>query len=127
MTRPTTFPDFPSRAEIEWHVANGRRLRAEAVAAGTAAFGGWIRQAAGAARHRLATRASGSSGTADTATTLRAPLTAIRSTAEILHDNPDLSPAERTRFLRALLDEEQRLERLVAALTPSRSWRLTSR
>ena len=112
MTRPAP---FPTRAEIEWHMANGRRLRAEAFGTGLAALGAWMARGAGAAKCRLAPAASGRSG-ADAASALLAPLTAIRSTAEILHDNPDLPPWERARFLRILLAEEQRLDRLVASL-----------
>lgn len=46
------------------------------------------------------------------ATRLRSSLTAIRSSAEILRDNPDLPTAERARFVQILLAEESRLEQL---------------
>lgn len=47
---------------------------------------------------------------------LLSPLTAMRSTAEILRDHPDLDPAERDVLLRALLYENHRLERFIDLL-----------
>ncbi|MEO8384564.1 MAG: sensor histidine kinase [Betaproteobacteria bacterium] len=44
---------------------------------------------------------------------LRTPLTSIRSFSEILHDNPDLSIEERSRFLAILVKESERLTRLI--------------
>lgn len=44
---------------------------------------------------------------------LRTPLTSIRAFSEILHDNPELPPAERTRFLGILVKESERLSRLI--------------
>jgi Na+/proline symporter/nitrogen-specific signal transduction histidine kinase len=44
---------------------------------------------------------------------LRTPLTSIRAFTEILHDNPDLEPAERTRFLGIVMKETERLTRLI--------------
>jgi signal transduction histidine kinase len=44
---------------------------------------------------------------------LRTPLTSIRAFSEILHDNPDLDPAERERFLGLVIKESERLTRLI--------------
>ena len=44
---------------------------------------------------------------------LRTPLTSIRAFSEILHDNPDLDPAERHRFLGLVIKESERLTRLI--------------
>jgi hypothetical protein len=50
-------------------------------------------------------------------------LAAIRSSAEHLRDSPDLSKVEHDRFVRIVLDEEIRLERMLDDLraTPGRS------
>ena len=44
---------------------------------------------------------------------LRTPLTSIRAFTEILHDNPALETAERTRFLSIVIKETERLTRLI--------------
>jgi signal transduction histidine kinase len=44
---------------------------------------------------------------------LRTPLTSIRAFSEILHDNPDIDPAERRRFLGLIIKESERLTRLI--------------
>lgn len=44
---------------------------------------------------------------------LRTPLTSIRSFSEILHDSPDLDPAERQHFLSIVIRESERLTRLI--------------
>jgi Na+/proline symporter/nitrogen-specific signal transduction histidine kinase len=44
---------------------------------------------------------------------LRTPLTSIRAFSEILHDNPDLDAAERQRFLDIIIQESERLTRLI--------------
>jgi Na+/proline symporter/signal transduction histidine kinase len=44
---------------------------------------------------------------------LRTPLTSIRAFSEILLDNPDLDAEERRRFLRPIVDETERLTRLI--------------
>ncbi len=44
---------------------------------------------------------------------LRTPLTSIRSFSEILHDTPDLDPAERQHFLSIVIRESERLTRLI--------------
>jgi signal transduction histidine kinase len=44
---------------------------------------------------------------------LRTPLTSIRAFSEILLDNPDLSPEERGQFLGLVVEETERLSRLI--------------
>jgi signal transduction histidine kinase len=44
---------------------------------------------------------------------LRTPLTSIRAFSEILHDNPDIDPADRHRFLGLIIKESERLTRLI--------------
>ena len=44
---------------------------------------------------------------------LRTPLTSIRAFSEILSDNPDLDPAEREGYLRIVVQETERLTRLI--------------
>ena len=44
---------------------------------------------------------------------LRTPLTSIRAFSEILLDNPDLEAEERDRFLQTVVDETERLTRLI--------------
>src|SRR5206468_3960527 len=44
---------------------------------------------------------------------LRTPLTSIRAFSEILHDNPDLDAVEREKFLNIIIQESERLTRLI--------------
>jgi signal transduction histidine kinase len=44
---------------------------------------------------------------------LRTPLTSIRAFSEILHDNPEIEPEERKRFLGLVIKESERLTRLI--------------
>lgn len=44
---------------------------------------------------------------------LRTPLTSIRAFSEILVDNPDLDPEQRQRFLQPIVEETERLTRLI--------------
>jgi signal transduction histidine kinase len=57
---------------------------------------------------------------AELAHELRTPLASMRSLSEILRDYPDLSDAQRRRFLEAMLADNERLgrtiERLLACL-----------
>ncbi len=63
---------------------------------------------------------------------LRTPLTSIRAFSEILHDNPDLPAEERQKFLNIIIQESERLTRLInqvldlAKLESGRAeWRVT--
>jgi Na+/proline symporter/signal transduction histidine kinase len=44
---------------------------------------------------------------------LRTPLTSIRAFSEILHDNPELDPAQRARFVGIIVKESERLTRMI--------------
>jgi hypothetical protein len=44
---------------------------------------------------------------------LRTPLTSIRAFTEILHDNPDLDAGQREKFLTIIIQESERLTRLI--------------
>jgi Na+/proline symporter/nitrogen-specific signal transduction histidine kinase len=44
---------------------------------------------------------------------LRTPLTSIRAFSEILHDNPELAATERQRYLAIVIQESERLTRLI--------------
>ena len=44
---------------------------------------------------------------------LRTPLTSIRSFSEIVHDNPELPIEQRHEFLRIIVQESERLTRLI--------------
>ena len=54
---------------------------------------------------------------------LKTPLTSIRSLSEILLDCPDLGDDERRRFLRILLEENERLTRVVDRLLGAPAFR----
>ena len=47
---------------------------------------------------------------------LRTPLTSVRSIAEILHDHPDIDPAQQKRFASVIINESCRLTRLIGQL-----------
>jgi signal transduction histidine kinase len=47
---------------------------------------------------------------------LRTPLASLRSLAEILRDHPDLTEAQRRRFLDGMLEETERLGETLEAL-----------
>lgn len=47
---------------------------------------------------------------------LRTPLTSLRSMAEILRDYPDLTEAQRQRFLESMIVENERLGRTIDRL-----------
>lgn len=44
---------------------------------------------------------------------MRTPITSIRAFSEILNDNEDLDPEERANFLKTIVDETMRMERLI--------------
>ena len=44
---------------------------------------------------------------------IRTPLTSIRSFSEILRDNPDLEAAQRQEFVTIIVQESERLSRLI--------------
>ena len=63
---------------------------------------------------------------------LKTPLTAIHSLAEILHDNPSVSPEQHEQFTAIIIRETQRLSRLISKIldyqkieSGKMDWRLT--
>lgn len=44
---------------------------------------------------------------------LKTPITSIRSLSEILYENPDLEPTQREQFLKRVISETERMERLI--------------
>ena len=102
---------------IDHHLLKARRLRAEATAAMARkvvrAIARGLDRAVGAARPHLA-------GDHDPVTViaheLKTPLTSIRSLSEVLRHNPDVPVDERNRFLDAILDESDRLNRAINAV-----------
>jgi signal transduction histidine kinase len=97
---------YPTQAEVQYYVALGRKLRAEAL------------ERMG---RRIWARLTGRGRPVETTVRdpeaalieMRTPLTAIRSFTEILIDNPAMPVAERSRFLEILLTEERRLEQAI--------------
>lgn len=128
---PPTYRPVPPEL-IAHYVARGRHLRAEALA-------DMARRLAARVRWFFEptpeSEATGKAGPEDPlsvlASDLRSPLTAIRSSAEILRDNPDIDSVKRRRFVDVVLAEEARLEALVARMLDasnvergSRVWQL---
>lgn len=106
----------PTPAEVERHLRRAERLRSYT-----------LRRLVAAVPRRVGAAARGLFGAVprpgrgdEAAALLRSPLTAMRCAAEILRDNPDLPPAERSRFLQVLLAEERRMEDLIAGLLEPR-------
>lgn len=106
----------PTPEEVAWHVRNAQRLRSQVIGSALRAGARRLRAAGAQAARAVCGAGQGSEATA----ALRSPLTAMRCAAEILRDNPDLPPAERSRFLQVLLAEERRMEELVAGLLEGR-------
>lgn len=92
--------------EMDAAMARARRLRAEAVAAGFARL------------RRLPARLFARRAAAHP---VLSSLTALRSSAEILRDNPEIDPDQRRRLVDIVLAEEARLERLVGRIDRSKS------
>ena len=108
---------IPSSQHLNHYIARGRRLRAEAMATMFRQAGAALRGLVSGPFGQRAGRASPAPDLlAQLADRLRTPLTSIRSSAEILRDNPDLPQDQRKRFLDAVIAEDQRLTRLVDAI-----------
>ena len=118
--RPTYRPIPPEL--VAHYVARGHRLRAEAVAAMARRLWARVRWFFEPTREG---KPIGEAGPGDPlsalASDLRSPLTAIRSSAEILRDNPDIDWEKRRRFVDVVLTEEARLEALVARMLDASS------
>lgn len=89
---------------VDFHIARAHRLRAQAMAAHFARLAAWFRP-------RRRARES------EAAHQLRTPLTSVRSSAEILRDNPDMPAEHRKRFLGVILQECDRLNSAIGNLT----------
>ncbi len=99
------------------YVARGRDLRAHAIARIARQVSGRVRTLFGHARQGERPHEAGARDPLSIlAGDFKSPLTAIRSSAEILRDNPDLDTAKRKRFVDIVLMEEARLEALVTRL-----------
>ena len=104
---PEITPEF-----IDHHLLKARQLRAEATAAMARRVVSAIARGLGRARG-----AAGPDPDHDAVTViaheLKTPLTSIRSLSEVLRHNPDVPLDERNRFLDAILDESDRLNRAI--------------
>jgi signal transduction histidine kinase len=117
LTRPPPAPSptplgLGEREILEFHIARGRRLRAEALAhmagATARALSHWL--AVGKARRDAP---AGDDVPALLAEQMRAPLTAIRSSAKILRDNPHMLPKQRRHLIEIVIAEDRRLTKLI--------------
>lgn len=122
MVYPTITPEL-----IAAHVRLGHELRAEAIGRMARRVSQKLRGFLGAPRRSEATEDPLSL----LAGGLRSPLSAIRTSAEILRDNPDIDDAKRKRFVDIVLAEEARLEALILRMLKasdvkrgSRVWQL---
>ena len=121
-THPEITPEL-----VAAYVRLGHGLRAEAIARMARQVSDWLRRLFRSPRRAeevedpLSLLAGG----------LRSPLSAIRTSAEILRDNPDIDDVKRKRFVDIVLAEEARLEALVLQMLKasnvkpgSRVWQL---
>ncbi|MEM8756021.1 MAG: hypothetical protein AAGF90_23970, partial [Pseudomonadota bacterium] len=100
-------PKSPTPAEVDAYVARAHELRSEAMAEGV--------RAVGRAFARLFARRPKADATAEAeAEAARNALSGLRASAEILRDEPDVSPARRRRLVEIILAEEARLEAMLA-------------
>lgn len=99
--------EYPTQAQIDRAIRRAHRLRARATSSLFRRFGAWLRSsgAALAGRRPTADRPAEASLNA---------LAALRSSAEILRDNPDLDRAQRGRLVDIVLAEEAKLEAIAA-------------
>lgn len=100
---------YPSQSEIDRAVRRAHRLRARA----TAVIFRRIGQGIGSTGARLLGLRARPNG--DELSSMNA-LAALRSSAEILRDNPDLDRAQRSRLVDVVLTEEAKLEALAAKM-----------
>lgn len=106
--KPSRFDDI-SPETIDYYVRYGNHLRAATFAAYLSGFGSWIARLVGA-------EAKPRPSIDTVADRFANGLAAIRSSAEILRDTPDLNDAERARFVAIVLEEERRLAGVLEAL-----------
>ena len=102
---------------ISHYVRLGHQLRAEAIARFARRLTARLRAHLGRAhREEKATAAETEDALSVLADGFRSPLTAIRSSAEILRDVQDLDSVRRGKFIAVVLAEEARLEALVSQM-----------
>lgn len=101
----------PSPEEVRAYMDRAHQMRGEAMIAAVSAIGR-------AFRTLLPRRGAATSG--DGVEAFRNSLSGLRASAEILRDEPEVSPARRRRLVEIILREEQRLEGLVGAMTRGR-------
>ena len=113
---------------VAYYVAEGRRLRDEAIARGIRRFAGGLRRmivgpSAGPSAGPAPSSVPFDKSDQETAHEVRAALASIRASSEILRDHPDLPSDKRAGFLNSLLAESERLQRalsrIIADLEPS--------
>ncbi|MEL6476310.1 MAG: hypothetical protein AAFR17_03210 [Pseudomonadota bacterium] len=97
-----TAPPRIDMDDLPGHIARGRRMRSQAIAAMAREIWDWLLRRP---RRPVAEDALREE--------MLSALTAIRSSAEVLRDHPCITPGERSRFLGIVLDEEKRMERLL--------------
>lgn len=121
-THPEITPEL-----VAAYVRLGRELRAEAIARVARQFSDRLRRLFRSPRRVE----EGEDPLSLLAGGLRSPLSAIRTSAEILRDNPDIDDVKRKRFVDIVLAEEARLEALVLQMLKasnvkpgSRVWQL---
>ncbi|MEM1300679.1 MAG: hypothetical protein AAGH68_15505, partial [Pseudomonadota bacterium] len=105
---------------IDYYVRYGNHLRAATVAAHLSRLGRWIARLAGA-------ESASQSPVNTVADRFANGLAAIRSSAEVLRDIPDLDDEERALFVAIVLEEERRLARVLKALPELAAKPLVSR
>lgn len=128
--RPAHQPVTPEL--VAYYVARGQQLRAQTIARMARHLAAKVRAFfAPGQRSEQPTAVGPEDPLSVLASDFRSPLTAIRSSAEILRDNPDIDSVRRRRFVDIVLVEEARLEALVSQILDasdvkrgSRVWRL---
>ena len=105
---------------IDYYIRYGNHLRAATMAAMLAGLGRRIARLWGGG-------ADAQPAEQTTAERFANGLAAIRSSAEILRDTPDLAATERARFVAIVLEEERRLARALDSLPQHLPQAVTSR
>jgi signal transduction histidine kinase len=116
-------------------LASGGRLRGGAIARAAKRCWAWVVRLAGRSQGPETTDYPQSSDLfSEIASELKTPLASIRSSAEILRDNPNLALEQRNQFLDVVLAEDERLDLLITRILDasdiSRSrgiWRVSTR
>lgn len=107
---PDAMAEFPKITSemIAAAIMNGRRMRAEA----TRDMFIWLWRRPTAVAHRMRS-ARPEAAPKPTIPGARNALSALRASAELLRDNPEIEPEQRRRLVDIVLTEEARLEPMV--------------